>query len=252
MNFLSYLELSSQDFVLLCLIILFASTIRGFSGFGFAATTVSLLVFIIPAVEIVPIILLLEIAISIYMIPYIWGKINWQIVKLIFLGFIVGSPIGIYLLKILRSDVIHFIITITVIFFSILLIKGYLNKNLNTKTIQITTGTFAATINGLSTLGGLPCALFLLAIGIESQVIRGTLAALFFLTDAYALTIAYFVEIIDLKSLYRTIPLLLILPIGVKIGDIFFNKSKEETYRKFALYFLIIISILGLLKVFLN
>ena len=99
MYFLSYLELSSQDFILVCLIILFASIVRGFSGFGFAATTVSLLVFIIPAVEIVPIILLLEIAISIYMIPYIWGKINWQIVKLIFLGFVIGSPIGIYLLK---------------------------------------------------------------------------------------------------------------------------------------------------------
>ena len=138
------------------------------------------------------------------------------------------------------------------IFFSTLLIKGYLNNNLNTKSIQISTGTFAGAVNGLSTLGGLPCALFLLAVGIESQIIRGTLAALFFLTDAYALIIAFFFEIIDLKSVYRTIPLLLILPIGVKIGDIFFNKSKEQTYRKFALYFLIVISILGLLKVFLN
>tara|TARA_Y100000817_G_C16820102_1_gene528498 strand:+ start:508 stop:1266 length:759 start_codon:yes stop_codon:yes gene_type:complete len=252
MYFLSYLELSSLELILVCSIVLFASIVRGFSGFGFAATTVSLLVFIIPAIEIVPIILLLEIAISIYMIPYIWGKINWEIVKLIFLGFVVGSPIGIYLLKILNSNITHFIISIIVIFFSILLIKGYLNKNLNKKIIKISTGMFAGTVNGLSTLGGLPCALFLLSIGIESQIIRGTLAALFFLTDAYALIIAFFVEIIDLKSLYRTIPLLFILPIGVKIGDVFFNKSKEETYRKFALYFLILISVLGLLKFFLN
>jgi len=53
------------------------------------------------------------------------------------------------------------------------------------------------------------------------------------------------------KSIYRTIPLLLMLPIGVKIGDIFFNKSKEETYKKFVLYFLIIISVFGIIKIFL-
>ena len=248
MSFFFNLELSIFNFSIICLIMLFASIVRGFSGFGFAATNVSLMTFIIPAIEVVPIILLLEIAISIFMIPYILGKINWSIVKTMFIGFFVGSPIGLYFLKILDSNVTHLIISLVVIFFGILLLKGYLNKKLNTASIQISTGTFAGTLNGLSTLGGLPCALFLLCVGIESQFIRGTLAALFFLTDAYALILSFFAEIFDLKSLYRTIPLILILPIGVKIGDIFFNKSKETTYRKFVLYFLITISIFGMLK----
>ena len=251
MYFLSYLELTLINFILICLIILFASTIRGFAGFGFSATSVSLLVFIIPAIEIVPIILLLEVAVSIFMIPYIWGKINWQLVKLILIGFIIGSPIGIYLLKILEANLTHLFISLIIIFFSIFLIKGYSNKNLNTNVIKISVGSIAGVINGLSTLGGLPCALFLLITGIEAQLIRGTLAALFFLTDGYALIIGSFLEIIDMKSIYRTIPLLLMLPIGVKIGDIFFNKSKEETYKKFVLYFLIIISVFGIIKIFL-
>jgi len=43
--------------------------------------------------------------------------------------------------------------------------------------------------------------------------------------------------------------LILILPIGVFIGDKFFIKSKEETYRKVVFYFLIIVSIIGILRI---
>ena len=55
-----------------------------------------------------------------------------------------------------------------------------------------------------------------------------------------------------MKSIYRVLPLIIILPIGIKIGDIFFNKSREQTYRKFVLYFLILISFFGIIKVLIN
>jgi uncharacterized membrane protein YfcA len=50
-------------------------------------------------------------------------------------------------------------------------------------------------------------------------------------------------------TIYRTLPLIIILPIGVYIGDKFFVKSKEALYRKVVLYFLIIISIFGILRI---
>ena len=56
MNFLIYLDFSLLELFLISLIILVASTIRGFNGFGFSATSVSGLAFILPAIEIVPII----------------------------------------------------------------------------------------------------------------------------------------------------------------------------------------------------
>ena len=48
---------------------------------------------------------------------------------------------------------------------------------------------------------------------------------------------------------YRTLPLIIILPLGVYIGDKFFVKSKEETYRKVVFYFLIFISIFGIFRI---
>ena len=98
MGYLQLIELSFFEFFFFTLVILLASLVRGFSGFGFSASSVSLLSFIMPAKEIVPIILLLEIVASFFMIPSIWNKINWRFVLFLMFGVIVGTPLGVNLL----------------------------------------------------------------------------------------------------------------------------------------------------------
>ena len=75
MEYLQIIELDLVEFIFLASVILLASFVRGFSGFGFSASSVSLLSFIIPPKEIVPIILLLEIVASFFMIPVFGTKL---------------------------------------------------------------------------------------------------------------------------------------------------------------------------------
>ena len=252
MNFLSYFELSLVEISFIILTVFIASIIRGFNGFGFSATCISGFSFILPAIEIVPIILILEVLISIFMAPYIWKKIDWSFVLKVLLGIIIGSPIGLYLLKYLSPDVTHLSICLLIIFFSFLLMNGYKNIKINNEFTKFYTGIISGVINGLTTLGGMPVALFLLVAGIQPAIIRGSLAALFFLTDIYAFGLSFFAGIVDLTTIYRTLPLIIILPLGVYIGDKFFVKSKEETYRKFVFYFLIFISTFGFFRIINN
>jgi uncharacterized protein len=252
MDFLSYFQLSVTEVSIIVLIVFIASIIRGFNGFGFSAVCISGFSFILPAIEIVPIILILEVLVSIFMIPYIWNKIDWKFVFQILIGIIIGSPIGLFLLKFLSPDITHLSICLIIIFFSILLMKGYTNRKLNINSVRIFTGIVSGTINGLTTLGGMPVALLLLISSMQPIIIRGSLAALFFLTDIYAFTLSFFVGIVDLTTIYRTIPLIIVLPIGVAIGNKFFIKSREKTYRKFVFYFLIVISVFGITKVISN
>ena len=249
MDFLSYFQLSLVEVYFIIFTVFIASIVRGFNGFGFSATCISGFSFIMPAIEIVPIILILEVMISIFMIPYIRNKIDWNFVIKILIGIIIGSPIGLFLLKYLPSELTHLLICTIIIFFSILLMNGYSNQKINNNYAKISTGFIAGTINGFSLLGGMPVALFLLVTNIQPAVIRGSLAALFFLTDTYAFVLSFFAGIVDMTTIYRTIPLIFILPIGVFIGDKFFVKSKEETYRKVVFYFLIFISIFGIYRV---
>ena len=252
MDLLSYFNLSLYEFSLIILTVFIASIIRGFNGFGFSATCISGFSFILPAIEVVPIILILEVFISIFMAPYIWNKIDWNFVFKLLIGIIIGSPIGLYLLKYLSPQTTHFYVCIIIIFFSLLLMKGFSNQKINNNGSKIFTGIISGTLNGLTTLGGMPVALFLLVTSIQPAVIRGSLAALFFLTDVYAFTLSFFGGIVDMITIYRTLPLIIILPIGVYIGDKFFVKSKEILYRKVVFYFLIFISIFGIFRAISN
>ena len=249
MDFLSYFQLSLIEIYYVIFIVFIASIIRGFNGFGFSATCISGFSFILPAIEIVPIILILEVLISIFMIPYIWNKIDWNFVLKILVGIMIGSPIGLLLLKYLDPKITHLSICIIIIFFSFLLMKGYSNQNINNNLGKFLTGAVSGILNGLTTLGGMPVALFLLVTSIQPVIIRGSLAALFFVTDIYVFILSFFAGIVDMTTIYRTIPLIVILPMGVFIGNKFFVKSKEETYRKVVFYFLIFISIFGILRI---
>ena len=252
MNLISFLELSSLNIIFIIIVVFVASIVRGFNAFGFSAICISGISFILPAIEIVPIILILEVLISIFMIPYIWSKIDWSFVFKLLIGIIIGSPIGLYLLKYLSSEITHLFICLIIIFFSILLMKGYSNQKINNDKSKIFTGIISGILNGLTTLGGMPVALFLLVTSIQPVIIRGSLAALFFLTDFYAFILSFFAGIVDFTTIYRSIPLIFILPLGVFIGNKFFVKSKEETYRKVVFYFLIAISVLGILRIIIS
>ena len=210
MTFLTYFDFSLSEFLVILFIVFIASIIRGFNGFGFSATCISGFSFILPAIQIVPIILILEVFISIFMIPYIWNKIDWNFVFKLLIGIAIGSPIGLFLLKYLSPETTHLYVCLIIIFFSILLMKGYENKKINNNQSKIFTGIISGTLNGLTTLGGMPVALFLLVTNIQPAVIRGSLAALFFLTDVYAFILSYFGGIVDMTTIYRTLPLILV------------------------------------------
>ena len=250
MSILNYLDFNLSQFLIILFVVFIASIIRGFNGFGFSATCISGFSFILPAIEIVPIILILEVFISIFMIPYIWNKIDWNFVFKLLIGIGIGSPVGLYLLKYLSPEITHLYVCLIIIFFSLLLMKGYTNKNINNDQSKIFTGIISGALNGLTTLGGMPVALFLLVTSIQPAVIRGSLAALFFLTDVYAFILSFFGGIVDMITVYRTVPLIIILPIGAYLGNKFFIKSKEQLYRKVVFYFLIVISIFGILRIY--
>ena len=248
MEYFETINLTIGNFVFFSLVILLASFVRGFSGFGFSASSISLLSFILPPVEIVPIILLLEVIASFFMIPSIWNKINWKFVLYLLFGVTLGTPVGVKLLSILEPKLMHMVISITVIFFAILLLKGYKNKKLNHNLSKFFVGAVAGATNGFGTLAGLPIALYFLVITVEPAVIRASIAALFFFTDSYALTLTYFSGLLELSFLFRTLPMILIVPIGVFMGTRLFKGSTKESYKKYVLYFLIVISIFGLIK----
>lgn len=72
--------LSSNEMFAVSIIVLAASVIRGYAGFGFSAIVVAGASLFLPTREVVPLVLLLEIIASLQMATQVWRHVNWRMV----------------------------------------------------------------------------------------------------------------------------------------------------------------------------
>ena len=90
-----WIVLSPAMFLYAVVAIGVAAFIRGYSGFGFSALTVTSLSLILPPAEVVTSAFMLEIAASNYMLPLVWRTVNWKVLRWLLLGVVLGTPFGI-------------------------------------------------------------------------------------------------------------------------------------------------------------
>ena len=248
MEYLEWIGLSPQISIYAILCIFVAAVIRGYSGFGFSALTVSSLSFVLPPIEIIPLVFLLEIAASINMLPMVWKEVDWKILKWLILGNVVGTPFGIFLLVNINQEIIRFTISILVFFSCILLLRQFkFSSNLG-KSWTLGVGSFSGVVNGSTGVGGLPIAIFFLSASGGATLTRASLVAYLFFSDIYASLISGTQHIISLELFSRTLIFLVPMTIGIYIGHKNFVKTTQKSFRKFVLIFLVILSLAGILR----
>ena len=248
MEYLEWIGLSPIISIYAILCIFVSAVIRGYSGFGFSALTVSSLSFVLPPIEIIPLVFLLEIAASINMLPMVWKEVDWKILKWLILGNVVGTPFGIFLLVNINQEIIRFTISILVFFSCILLLRQFkFSSNLG-KSWTLGVGSFSGVVNGSTGVGGLPIAIFFLSASGGATLTRASLVAYLFFSDIYASLISGTQHIISLELFSRTLIFLVPMTIGIFIGHKKFVKTTQKSFRKFVLIFLVILSLAGILR----
>jgi hypothetical protein len=97
-------------------------------------------------------------------------------------------------------------------------------------------------INGAAAIGGLPVVLFLLSISASSTLSRATMVAYLFICGLYALFLPGSQQLISTELFGRTVLFLIPLLVGIYFGHRSFVKTTPESFRKFALSLLILLS----------
>ena len=228
--------------------ILIAAFIRGYSGFGFSALTVTSLSLILPPAEVVPTAFLLEIVASMFMLPMVWRSIDWQKFKWLVLGILLGTPAGLLFLAEIPQDPVRFTISGLVLLACILLWKNFRIQSEGGKSRLLVVGGFSGLVNGAAGIGGLPIVLFLISGSISTEVLRATLVALLLCSDIYATILSGSQKLLPNELLVRSAIFLFPLVIGVALGHHGFVKSSPESFRKFAIGLLIILSLAVILR----
>ena len=219
-----------------------AAYIRGYSGFGFSALTVTSLALILPPSEVVPTAYMLEVAASIHMLPLVWRSIDWKILRWLVIGAVMGTPFGIIFLEEVPQETMRLVISGIVLTASLLLWKNIRIKSSANWYSILAVGFFSGVINGAAAIGGLPVVLFFLSISLGSALSRASMVAYLFIIDLYAVFLPGSQQLISTELLGRTILFLIPLLVGIFIGHRSFVKTTPESFRKFALSLLIFLS----------
>ena len=104
-------------------------------------------------------------------------------------------------------------------------------------------GAFSGLVNGAAGIGGLPIVLFLLSGSIRAEVLRATLVAFLLCSDIYETIISGSQKLLSNELLVRSALFLFPLVIGVALGHRGFVKSSPESFRKFSIGLLILLSL---------
>jgi uncharacterized membrane protein YfcA len=225
-----------------------AGIIRGYSGFGFAMVAVTSILLVLPPVQVVPLVLILEILASIRLIPQVWRDIDWHSLRWLLVGSLFATPIGVYLLANVPEAPMRISISLLVLVAAIFLLFGWTWRRMPGRPLILSTGVACGILNGAAAIGGPPVILFYLSSPAAVTVSRASIIAYFLGIDAMSLSMASIQGLTTFTTLSLTAICLFPLYFGIAIGSRMFIKADKESFRHHVFLLLIILSISGLLR----
>lgn len=227
-------SLLTQTTAIAIALVAFAGVLRGFSGFGSAMVLAPTLAALYPLTEAVPLVILLEIALSFQLLPAAMRLVVWREIGVMSAAALPGLAVGAWLLAVAPGYALRLGISLLIVLFLVLIAMRVRRHGAKTTAGLAGAGLFSGVANGASGVGGPPIVLYYLAGDDSSAALRATVICYFFIIDVASAAI-YGAQ----GFLTREVALLgaLCLPasiLGVWLGSLLFDKASEETYRRVA------------------
>ncbi len=217
--------------------------VRGYSGFGSALIWVSGLSLVLPPALVIPTTYLLDIAASVHLVPAVWKQIDWRSLRWLLLGTCAATPAGIYLLANAPVTPIRVAISVVVFTAAALMWRGFRLKATPGSVPAVATGCLCGVLNGAVGIGGPPAILFYFSSPVAAAVSRASLIAFIAVIDIVAFAAAAGQGLVT-RDVF-VLSALLVLPTlaGIALGNRRFLRTAPETFRRFALIFLGVLSV---------
>ena len=240
-------DLSPLAAAFLAVTLLGAAFVRGYSGFGFAALVVSASGLVTNPLNLVPVVLLADVAMTAQQAAEIRGQIDWRRVGTLFLGALVGVPIGLWALTGIGIDAARAAISVYILLMCGLLLSGWRFQRVVGDGGHVAAGLVSGLANGAA-VGGLPVAAFFAAQPVSAATFRATLIAYFTLLDLWTLPLMWQRGMITDQTLQATVLALPFMILGIWAGGRHFLSTEPQNFRRFAIWLLAVLAGLGLVK----
>ncbi|MCP4628819.1 MAG: sulfite exporter TauE/SafE family protein [bacterium] len=230
------------------LVVLMAGFVRGYSGFGFSMIMVITLSQIFTPAEVVPVVILMEVVASAWLLPKVWKQIDWPSLSGLLMGVLIGTPAGVYLLANVPAKAMRSAIAVVIMVLVVLLLRGISFRKMPGRGFTLSTGAISGIFNGSAAIGGPPVILFYFSSPAGASVSRASLIAYFLGTDIFASGICALQGLLILNTVVLAGILLIPLVMGLTIGNRCFGNTEPETFRRVVLMLLMGLSIVTLIR----
>ena len=231
----------------LALVALGAAFVRGYSGFGFAALLIAGASLVTPPVALVPAVILCDTALTVPQWATVRGSIDWRRVAFLFGGCLLGVPLGVQAVAAMGEDTARIVVALYVLAMGLVLLRGWRMARPAGDRANGALGVVSGLANGAA-VGGLPVAAFFAAQPIPPATFRATLVAYFAFLDLYTLAVLGAGSLVTRPSLALAALGLPIMLLGLHLGSRRFLKAPPEEFRRFAIWTLMALAVLRLLR----
>ncbi len=237
------------ELIALAVIVFTAGVVRGAIGFGFSALVVAAgALFLSPAL-LVPMVVLLEIAASIQMLPSALSSVHWRAHNRILLALLIATPIGVYALAIAPDDLLRAVVALFILILASVMLSGFRFKGELGSKHLFGVGLIAGLCNGVAGIGGMPIAVYLNSTSISLAQARATMVMVFVGIETLFIICALFADVYNLSIVYTALFSMIPMILGVAVGSAIFDRVDEAMLRRCAVLGLFALALAGLVRV---
>ena len=240
---------SPAIWALAALATLAAAVVRGLTGFGFAMIVIAALVLFEAPVAVIPMVLLLDLAASVHLVPSLRHDINRPLLTPLVIGALLGVPLGVAVLTHLPVDAMRLTIGVAVLVAVVTLANGVRAPRLPGRGLSATVGAMAGFLSGSVGMPGPAVIVFFLASPLSVASVRASIAAFIFMTDVLTLALMLWSGLITEIVLLRAAVLAPAVVLGIVIGQRAFQRIDPEMVRHVALVVLALLAVGAIARV---
>lgn len=233
--------------VFMAVVLFVASFVRGYSGFGFAALTISGASLVANPLQFVGVVLMLDFLLTFQQWSGVSRDVDWRRVGPLLAGACIGVPLGLWAITQIPADAARAVIAVYVLVMCAVLMRGFVILRPQGRVHHGGMGIISGLANAVG-MGGLPVATYFTAQGLGARGFRATLIAFFALLDGVTLPWMWWHGLLGWDTVLVVAVAFPIAVLGVWLGGRRFFGTDPQDFRRFAIGLLALLAVLGLVK----
>jgi len=225
-----------ETIILMSLIVVFAYSIKGITGFGEGLFSIPLLLLFLDLKFILPVYVVIQLVADVFLIYSFRKDIDMQIIKVILVASIIGVIVGVLFLKIADSVFLKSVFGVLVVIYSLkILIFNKKRKKKEVKKNRIfgnAAGFIGGFIDAVFNTGGPPVIMYLNYVKLKKVAFRATCVTSFFVFHVTRLIMYSVNGLMEFEKIVIGLYLLPAMVIGSFIGMKVHLKINEKMFER--------------------